>query len=66
MCPGRFLSKTVILSTLAFLITDFDIELRVGKDSIVMDESRFGLGADLPSSPIPFRIRRKISGRGLS
>lgn len=61
MCPGRFLSKGIIEFTTAFLLTKFEVELLVNESEIVMDKKRFGLGADVPTSAIPFRIRRRRS-----
>lgn len=58
MCPGRFLAKTVVLSTCALLASRFDVEILV--DSVERDKLRFGLGVARPKACIPARIRRRL------
>ncbi|KAK0710024.1 cytochrome P450 [Lasiosphaeria miniovina] len=60
MCPGRFLSKTVILSTVAILVTKFDMDILT--DQVVRDTWRFGLGVARPKGKIPARVRRREAG----
>lgn len=57
MCPGRFLAKNVITFALAILTKEFDIELLT--ERISLGNERFGIGVELPTGPIPFRIRKR-------
>ncbi|KAI9897397.1 hypothetical protein N3K66_007253 [Trichothecium roseum] len=59
MCPGRFLAKGVITYMLAYMVRQFDLELP--EEPIPLGTDRFGMGAELPTRPIPFRIRRRMA-----
>ena len=59
ICPGRLLAKRVTLYTIALMVEKYDIELL--DDSIEMGSLKFGMGADKPKRPIPFRIRVRAS-----
>ncbi|CAD6447907.1 65795566-4059-423b-9ce8-6320b22c028f [Sclerotinia trifoliorum] len=56
-CPGRFLAKSVILTTCAILARDYDIEMLSG--NIEMSTWRFGLGVRGLKHSLPFRIRKR-------
>ncbi|CAH0038134.1 unnamed protein product [Clonostachys solani] len=58
-CPGRLLAKRIMLLTSAMLISNFDIEIRAGKEALEFGSPRFGFGVSKPSGPVPFRIRRR-------
>ncbi|KAI0413526.1 Pfs, NACHT and ankyrin domain protein [Xylaria grammica] len=57
MCPGRFLAKLIITSSVAILCSHYDVEFR--KDPIAFGTGRFGLGPEHPLRETPFRIRRR-------
>ncbi|KAI1078088.1 cytochrome P450 [Whalleya microplaca] len=57
MCPGRFLSKDVIISTCALLVSEYDIETLT--ESLDMDPWRFGLSLGRPRSAVAARIRKR-------
>ena len=61
MCPGRHFAKQEMLSTLAIMLTLFDIEL-AGITGIIPenDMEGFGFGALWPKEKTPFRIRRRV------
>lgn len=58
MCPGRFLSRGVITYALAYITSKFDVQLP--DEPIPLGTDRFGMGAELPTRPIPFRIRKRM------
>ncbi|KAI1074873.1 cytochrome P450 [Whalleya microplaca] len=57
ICPGRYLAKTAMLFTCALLASEFDVDCLT--DRIELDNWRFGLGAQVPKNPLPFRIKRR-------
>lgn len=57
MCPGRFLAKGVIAVALAMMVRRFDLEILT--DEIPTGKDRFGIGVELPTCKIPFRIRKR-------
>ena len=58
-CPGRVLAKRIMLLSCATMITMFDIELLTGSKQPKFGPSRFGLGVQVPSTNVPFRIRKR-------
>lgn len=62
MCPGRFLAKGVITFALAMMVSQYDIELLT--DTIPTGNDRFGIGVELPTRKIPFRIRKRRAPNG--
>ncbi|RYC57754.1 hypothetical protein CHU98_g8454 [Xylaria longipes] len=50
-CPGRFLAKTVIMSTCVLLVSKFDVDVLT--HSLRFSPMRFGLGVAKVESPIP-------------
>ncbi|PHH71803.1 hypothetical protein CDD82_6330 [Ophiocordyceps australis] len=58
ICPGRFLSKNILLGALAYLVLEFDIEPQV--NSMVVNPWRYGVGVDHPRRPTPYRIRKHL------
>lgn len=63
MCPGRFLAKGIITYTMAVLANEFDVELLVG--SVNLGNDRFGIGVELPTHKVPFRIKKRDPHLGL-
>lgn len=60
MCPGRHFAKQELIGTLAVLMTNYDIELRVPEDKWPDSDLRlFPFGGLPPNKKIPFSIRRK-------
>ncbi|KAI1770960.1 cytochrome P450 [Hypoxylon cercidicola] len=57
-CPGRLLSKRIMLFSTAMLINMFDIEI-ISRDSIKFDSPKFGLGVRKPRGRVRFRMRRR-------
>ncbi|KAI0547068.1 cytochrome P450 [Xylaria curta] len=59
ICPGRFLTRYVVMFLCAALVSEFDIE-PIGQPNIQeLDLWRYGLGVLRPKSPVPVRIRRR-------
>ncbi|KAI9706642.1 MAG: hypothetical protein M1836_003651 [Candelina mexicana] len=58
-CPGRLLAKRIMLLSCAAMITMFDIELMTGSNKPEFGPSRFGLGVQVPTTKVPFRIRKR-------
>ncbi|KAI1737522.1 cytochrome P450 [Xylaria scruposa] len=56
-CPGRFLAKTVIMSTCALLVSKFDVDVLT--ESFQFSPMRFGLGVAKVEGPIRIRIRQR-------
>ncbi|PSR75302.1 cytochrome P450 [Coniella lustricola] len=59
-CPGRVLSKHIILFTCAKILSQYDIELCDGPVSIKKDSWSFGFNVAVPTEKIPFRIRKRV------
>ncbi len=60
MCPGRHFAKQEIIGTLAMLLTHYDIELRMPKNSVPeCDMGYFPFGGLPPTIKIPFRMRQR-------
>ncbi|KAH0592275.1 hypothetical protein MHUMG1_10021 [Metarhizium humberi] len=59
---GRFLAKGVITFALAMMVSQYDIELLT--DTIPTGNDRFGIGVELPTRKIPFRIRKRRTPNG--
>ncbi len=57
ICPGRLLSKNVILHTCAYLIENFDIEILTPE--LEISNWRYGLGVGRPAHDIAARIRKR-------
>ncbi|PHH62127.1 hypothetical protein CDD81_7558 [Ophiocordyceps australis] len=57
ICPGRFLAKDVILGAVAYLVLEFDVELR--SEAMLVNPWRFGVGVNHPKYPTPYRIRKR-------
>ncbi|KAJ8117113.1 hypothetical protein ONZ43_g4285 [Nemania bipapillata] len=57
MCPGRFLAKSIITSSIVLICSYYDVEFRT--DSLPLGTSRFGFGPEHPFREIPFRIKRR-------
>lgn len=73
MCPGRHFTKAEVLSTFAFLLSRFDLEVHesVNISNVSPDLRWVPTGALPPTSKVPFRIRKKtavsiLTGRGMS
>ena len=60
-CPGRHFAKQEIITTVAMMLTTFEIELVAGPGwkKPDADLSHFGFGTMPPNGKIPCRIRRK-------
>lgn len=59
MCPGRHLVQMEILVTLAYLISNYDIEMgAVETDEVKCDMRYAPYGALPPNRPVSFRMRR--------
>ena len=60
MCLGRHFTKQEIISTLALLLTNYKVKLRVLKESwLESNMSLFPFGGLPPIKKIPFSIRRR-------
>lgn len=62
ICPGRLISKNVILHTTAFMVKNVDVELLTPKLDI--SNWRYGLGVGRPAHIIPARIRKRSEKSG--
>lgn len=61
MCPGRHLAKLEMLTTFAYLFSNYDIEIKDMDFSKVKCNRRYAaFGALPPTCEVPFRIKRKI------
>jgi cytochrome P450 len=61
MCPGRHLLKYQMLSTFAYIFTNFDIEMDSRQAQKVKCNRKFSpFGALPPDRPLGFKIRRKM------
>ena len=61
ICLGRHFAKYEIITTLAILVTLFDIEvLETPKRRVQADLAGFGFGALKPKSRVPVKIRRRV------
>lgn len=58
-CPGRVLAMRIMLLSCATMSTMFDIELLKSSNEPKFSPSRFGLGVQVPSSKVPFRIKNR-------
>ncbi|KAK3946143.1 cytochrome P450 [Diplogelasinospora grovesii] len=58
-CPGRVLSKQIIIFTCALMVSRFDIELLEGPVPLDKDTWSFGFNVAVPNRKIPFRIRKR-------
>jgi len=47
----------MILHMIAFMVTEFDVDVLT--DRLEFDSWRFGLGMQIPTNKLPFRIRRR-------
>jgi len=62
LCPGRHFARQEVLSTLARLVLQYDIELDVpGAWEPRMDPAFFPTGTLPPLDKVPFRIRRRAA-----
>jgi cytochrome P450 len=60
-CPGRDFARAEVICTLAQLLLNYDMELRVPEGwEPKMDTNWFPLGALPPVDKVPFRIRRRL------
>ena len=61
-CPGRHFAKQEILTTLAIMVTLFDIEVsEPGDRKVEPNMDGFGMGALKPKDRIPARIRKRAT-----
>lgn len=61
MCPGRHFNKQAMITTLAIMLTLFDIELLDPNSEIPQsDMSGYGFGALWPKGNTPVRMRRRF------
>lgn len=62
MCPGRHFAKQEMISSLAMMLTLFDIEM-VDQNGKIPDNDLvgYGFGALWPKQPMPVRIRKRKS-----
>ncbi|KAK3302917.1 Pfs, NACHT and ankyrin domain protein [Chaetomium strumarium] len=58
-CPGRVLSKQMVVYTCALMVSQFDIELLDGPVPVEKDSWSFGFNVAVPTKKIPFRIRKR-------
>ena len=59
-CPGRHFAKLEMISSLAILLTLFDIEISDAASTIPNNDMRgFGFGTLWPKEKMPVRIRRR-------
>jgi cytochrome P450 len=58
-CPGRVMSKQMVIYTCALMVSQFDIELIDGPVPVEKDSWSFGFNVAVPMKKIPFRIRRR-------
>ncbi|KAI4227187.1 MAG: hypothetical protein LQ349_006761 [Xanthoria aureola] len=60
MCPGRHFAKQEMVSSLAMMLTLFDIEMVNPKGKIPENDLvGYGFGALWPKQPMPVRLRRR-------
>ncbi|KAF2805344.1 cytochrome P450 [Mytilinidion resinicola] len=59
ICPGRFLTKNLILLSSAVIADRFDIQILGGH--LKLSSAKFGLGSLRPKEAIPFRIKRRVT-----
>lgn len=60
ICPGRHFAKQEMISTLAEMVTMFDIELAESTHKVPKNDLRhFGFGAMWPKGKMPVRMRRR-------
>ncbi|KAI0100867.1 cytochrome P450 [Nemania sp. FL0031] len=57
ICPGRLVAKSLIMSTCALIVNEFDFEIL--PHSLELDPKRFGFGMARPRLPIALRIKRR-------
>ncbi|KAK4171530.1 cholesterol 7-alpha-monooxygenase [Triangularia setosa] len=62
ICPGRLISKNVILHTTAFMVKNFDVELLTNR--LEISNWRYGLGVGRPAHVVPARIKRRTEKDG--
>lgn len=63
ICPGRHYAKQTMLTTFAFLVTAFEIELCTAEGTEVKaGMSYYGTGVLRPMGEVPFRVRRQAQG----
>lgn len=60
-CPGKQLAKHHMITTMAAMVTLFDIEILASDKALQMDETKYGAGCLHPKGKIPYRIRRRFS-----
>ncbi|KAK3986954.1 cytochrome P450 [Cladorrhinum sp. PSN332] len=58
-CPGRVLSKQMVVHTCALMASQYDIELVDGPVPVEKDSWSFGFNVAVPMGKIPFRIRKR-------
>jgi len=60
MCPGRHFAKLEMISSLAIILTIFDVEIADAISGIPANEMKgFGFGALWPKGKLPVRMRRR-------
>ncbi|KAI8954547.1 cytochrome P450 [Xylaria longipes] len=61
MCPGRHFAKAEMISTVALLLSQYDIQvLPTGPSRAKPDLRWFPVGALPPAGKVPFRMRKKV------
>ena len=61
MCPGRHFAKLEMLSSLAIMLTLFDVEIADTVSKIPAKSMEgFGFGALWPKEKLPVRMRRRV------
>ncbi|KUJ09823.1 cytochrome P450 [Mollisia scopiformis] len=61
-CPGRFLAKHHMITTMASMVLLFEIDILAKERAFRMDETKYGAGTLHPVGEIPFRIRSRFAG----
>ena len=61
MCPGRHFAKLEMISSLAIILTLFDVEIANAMTEIPANNMEgFGFGTLWPKEKLPVRMRRRV------
>ncbi|KAI0180581.1 cytochrome P450 [Hypoxylon sp. FL1284] len=63
LCPGRHYAKSQLIGTLAFFLSQYELELADPAQKVESDMRWFPSGSLPPNKKVPFRIRKARSGR---